>query len=111
MIPTLRELAFRKVFLIDAVDVGFLDFLREVYTVTQPTSKLRYANRMEEYWVFGLHERIKEMKTTCPQELEAFLKECPGFAIDLVWSLTLAVDCALDAAGNRSDRGWGNRLS
>ena len=110
-IPGLRDLAFRKIFLIDASDLDFLEFLREVYTVTQPTSKLRYANRMEEYWALGLHERIKEMRATYPQELNRFLSDCPEFARDLVWSLSFAVDCALGAVGANMDRGWGNRLS
>ncbi|KAF8469488.1 hypothetical protein BDZ91DRAFT_847413 [Kalaharituber pfeilii] len=105
-IPTLRDLAFRKVFLIDASDLDFLEFLQEVYTVTAPTSKLRYANRMEEYWVLGLHERIKEMRATYPEDLDNFLQECPAFTRDLIWSLSFAVDCALGAVGANMDSGW-----
>ncbi|KAI5799122.1 hypothetical protein DFH27DRAFT_611510 [Peziza echinospora] len=109
-IPNLRDLAFRKVFLIDAVDMEFLNFLREVYTLTPPTSKLRYCNRMEEYWVFGLHERMKEMKNGYEDELNAFLQDFPEFTRDLIWSLSFAVDCAFSAVGVDMDRGW-HRLS
>ncbi|KAF8437750.1 hypothetical protein BGX38DRAFT_923521 [Terfezia claveryi] len=112
-IAGLRELSFRKIFLIDASDLDFLQFLREVYIVTPPTSKLRYANRMEEYWVLGLHERLKEMRAQHPQELNQFLIACPEFTLDLVWSLSYAVDCALGATGFivERDLGTGNRLS
>lgn len=113
-ITALRDLAFRKIFLIDASDLDFLHFLREVYTVTPPTSKLRYANRMEEYWVLGLHERLKEMRAAFPLELHHFLLDYPEFTQDLVWSLSFAVDCALGATSTTVERGWattGNRLS
>jgi len=112
-ITGLRDLAFRKIFLIDASELDFLFFLQEVYTVTPPTSKLRYANRMEEYWVLGLHERLKEMRAQYPQELNHFLTTYPEFTQDLIWSLSYAVDCALGTRDATVEQGWGtgNRLS
>lgn len=110
-IAALRELAFRKIFLINAPDEAFLDFLREVYALTPQDSKLRYCNRLEEYWVFGLHEKVKEMRASCPGLLDDFLEECPEFTRDLVLCLSFAVDSAFAASNTRGQEEWGDRLS
>lgn len=108
-ITGLRDLAFRKIFLIDPGALDFLDFLRQVYTITPPTSKLRYANRMEEYWVLGLHERLRGMRVLYPEELGHLLGEYPEFTRDLVWSLSSAVDCVLGTTADGA--GTGNKWS